>query len=305
VTRDLILHHFDLSPFAEKIRLLMGLKDLAWRSVEIPMIMPKPDLTALTGGYRKTPVLQIGAEVYCDTARIARELERRFPQPSLYGDGNPGMGPALAWWSDSPFFEPGAGLSMGVNADIPEAVLRDRKQFFNFMDFETLPEQLPHLYGQLLAHAVLVDDQLADGREYLFGARPGWGDICAYFVIWMCRNNVPAAATYFEPLAKLNAWADRMSAIGHGRRTEMPPQEALAVARDTQAGPGTGVAAGEPLPLQSGMPVTVTPDDYGKVPVNGRLISLDNRGISINRDDVRAGNVNVHFPRAGYRVLPA
>ncbi|MDH5175928.1 MAG: glutathione S-transferase N-terminal domain-containing protein, partial [Gammaproteobacteria bacterium] len=52
---ELILHHFDWSPYAEKVRVLLGIKGLAWRSVQIPMISPKPDLTALTGGYRKTP----------------------------------------------------------------------------------------------------------------------------------------------------------------------------------------------------------------------------------------------------------
>ena len=68
---DLILHHYPTSPFAEKVRLVLGYKNLAWKSVVIPQIMPKPDLQALTGGYRKTPVLQIGADIYCDTALIA------------------------------------------------------------------------------------------------------------------------------------------------------------------------------------------------------------------------------------------
>ena len=74
-TQDLILHHFDASPFAEKVRLILGFKGLAWRSVQIPMAMPKPDVVALTGGYRKTPLLQIGADIYCDTALIARVLD--------------------------------------------------------------------------------------------------------------------------------------------------------------------------------------------------------------------------------------
>lgn len=82
---DIILHHYKISPYSEKVRL--GLKGLAWRSVEIPMIMPKPDLTALTGGYRKTPVLQIGADVYCDSQLIMRELEPRHPIPSFYPAG--------------------------------------------------------------------------------------------------------------------------------------------------------------------------------------------------------------------------
>jgi hypothetical protein len=65
---ELILHHYPTSPFAEKARLLLGFKGLSWRSVHISPVMPKPDLTALTGGYRKTPVLQIGADIYCDTS---------------------------------------------------------------------------------------------------------------------------------------------------------------------------------------------------------------------------------------------
>ena len=71
---DLVLHHYPESPYAEKVRRILGFKGLAWKSVTIPMMMPKPDLLALTGGYRKTPVLQIGADVYCDTDLIARVL---------------------------------------------------------------------------------------------------------------------------------------------------------------------------------------------------------------------------------------
>src|SRR5215470_10128128 len=81
---DIILHHYDISPYSEKVRTGLGLKGLAWASVELPVIMPKPNLTALTGGYRKTPVLQIGADIYCDSQLIMRELERRYPTPSFY-----------------------------------------------------------------------------------------------------------------------------------------------------------------------------------------------------------------------------
>ena len=78
---DLILHHYDGSPFAHKIRAILGFKGLAWRSVKIPMIMPKPDLMPLSGGYRRTPVMQAGADIWHDTQLIAAELERRQPGP--------------------------------------------------------------------------------------------------------------------------------------------------------------------------------------------------------------------------------
>ena len=106
---DIILHHYEISPYSEKVRLGLGLKGLAWGSVEIPVIMPKPDLTALAGGYRKTPVLQIGADSYCDSQLIVRELERRHPTPSFHPVG-PGAADALAWWAEKTTFSPAAGI---------------------------------------------------------------------------------------------------------------------------------------------------------------------------------------------------
>jgi glutathione S-transferase len=75
---ELILHHYDFSNYLEKVRLALGYKKLNWRSVIIPAMNPKPDLIPLTGGYRRTPVLQIGADVYCDTQLILSELDRRM-----------------------------------------------------------------------------------------------------------------------------------------------------------------------------------------------------------------------------------
>ena len=46
------------------------------------------------------------------------------------------------------------------------------------------------------------------------------------------------------------------------------------------------------------------PDDYGKVPVRGEIVSLSAQHIAIRRSDERAGAVVVHFPRAGFLVVP-
>src|ERR1700742_1502756 len=97
---DLILHHFASSPFSEKIRLILGYKHLAWRSVEVPMYLPKPDVVALTGGYRRTPFLQIGADIICDTALMARVIDRVAPEPPLYPAAHAGMANLVAQWAD-------------------------------------------------------------------------------------------------------------------------------------------------------------------------------------------------------------
>lgn len=297
----LILHHFDWSPFAEKARLALGLKRLEWASVQIPMILPKPDLMPLTGGYRKTPVLQIGADVYCDTRLIACELERRFPDPTLFPGGNRGAALALSHWSDTALFEPGAGLSM-ANKDLPEPLVADRKQFFNFMDFSRLEQDSPHLSTQLRANARLIEEQLADGRRFLLGDAPGWADICAYFPLWMTRTFVAGAAAMLPQGERALAWEARVRAIGHGHRIELDANAALDVANSARPEPGRGVDPRDPLALRAGERVTVTPDDYGKVAVTGELVTLDVEEVAVRRSDPRVGMIVTHFPRIGYRI---
>lgn len=298
----LILHHFDWSPFAEKIRLVLGLKGLSWQSVQVPMVPPKIDLARLTGGYRKTPTLQVGADIYCDTRLIARELERRHPSPTLFPRGNRGAALALSHWSDTAFFEPGAGLSMSVNREVPEAVIADRKSFFTFMDFSRLEADTPHLFTQMRANAALVDEQLSDGRKYVFGDAPGWADITAYFPVWMARTFIPSSAEVLAEFVQLTAWEKRMRDVGHGSRSDISAERALDVARDSAADAGAGVDARDALGYAVGDRVTVSPSDYGKVPVTGELVTLAIDEVAVRREDERVGEVVTHFPRIGYRV---
>lgn len=299
---SLILHHFDWSPFAEKARLTLGFKSLAWQSVQIPMIMPRPALMPLTGGYRKTPTLQIGADVYCDTRLIVRELERRYPQPTIFPDGQRGLSLALSHWSDTAFFEPGAGLSMGMNKDVPEAVVNDRKGFFNFMDFSRLEADTPHMLAQLRCNAELLEQQLGDGRDFLLGRGAGWADITGYFPLWMARIFIPVANDLLAPFARIASWEERVKAFGHGTRTELEAEQALEIARLATPEPGQGVDPTDPLGLRVGERVSVAPDDYGKIKVSGELITLQMHEVAVRREDPRVGTVVTHFPRIGYRV---
>jgi glutathione S-transferase len=299
---DLILHHFDCSPFAEKARLALGLKRLVWASVQIPMIMPKPDLMPLTGGYRKTPVLQVGADIYCDTRLIARELERRYPSPTLFPDGNQAISLALSHWSDGAFFEPGAGLSMALAQEVPEAVITDRKQFFNFMNFDRLQQDVPHMLAQLRANAALLEQQLGDGRDFILGGAPGWADITAYFPLWMARTFVPPSGALFAANARMLAWEARVRDLGHGRRSDIEASEAIEIARAATPEPSGGVDAEDPLMMRAGQRVSVSPDDYGRVPVAGDLWTLNLNEVAVRREDDRVGTVVTHFPRIGYRI---
>ena len=303
---DLILHHHDPSPFADKIRLALGIKGLAWSSVQVPMIMPKPDLTMLTGGYRKAPVLQIGADIYCDTSLIARELEQRYPAPTLFPGGHPGLGYALARWSDKAFFEPGAGLSMGENVGIPAEILEDRFRFFNFMDFSDMASQMPHCYAQFQAQAQLLEDELNSvATAFLMGDEPSWIDIQAYFPVWMANTNIPRARELLEPFPAINGWSGRMESIGRGQRTDVEADYAHTTARKADPLPADGVPDSPFHDLKQGDPVDVVPDDYGFDPVAGKLATLNTHKIVVERETDELGSIAVHFPRSGYRVAAA
>lgn len=299
---DIILHHFDASPFAEKIRIILGIKKLPWRSVQIPMIMPKPDLTELTGGYRKTPVLQIGADIYCDTWLIADFLDQRHPTPALFKKGERGRALALSRWSDKSFFEPGAALSMGENPAVPDAVIDDRKAFFNFMDFGKLSEALPESRRRFQAHAALIEADLQSRDRFLDGEAPGFSDVLAWFVVWMAYGNIPSVEKLLAPFPALRAWADRMRAIGHGDVTSLDANDAIDIAAAATPTDGGLVTENNPLALKAGQQVNVFADDYGQDRIRGELVRLDHSIISIKRTSERAGDLHLHFPAIGYAV---
>ena len=302
---DIILHHYETSPYSEKVRLGLGLKGLAWASVEIPIIMPKPDLTALTGGYRKTPVLQIGADIYCDSQLIMRELERRYPSPSFYPAGR-GTTDALAWWAEKTMFSPAVGIVFAKKPDaLPEGFLEDRAKFSGRnIDPAAMRAALPYLLDQLRAHSDWLDQMLADGRPFLQGAIPGLADLAAYHPIWFLKRNFGPSAP-FAGFLRLLDWTERVAAVGHGERSKMTSQEALAVARATRPSVSAAADPQDPIGRKPGQQVTVTPDDTGRDPVSGELVSSTAHEIVIKRSDPAAGDVCVHFPRAGFVVASA
>src|SRR6187455_3390776 len=167
----LILHHFPQSPFSEKIRLIFGLKKIAWTSVEISRIMPRPDLMPLTGGYRRTPVMQIGADIFCDTQIIIREIEARFPSPTLFPGGNAGVPWALGMWTDRPWFQSTVSLVFGLLGDkVPQDFIADRSKLRGApFDVAAMKAAIPQMRDQFRANVDWIEAQLGDGRSFLLG----------------------------------------------------------------------------------------------------------------------------------------
>ena len=301
---ELIFHHYPNSPFSEKIRLIFGLKHLAWRSVLIPVILPKPDVVALTGGYRKTPVLQIGADIYCDSALIARVLDQIQPLPGLYPATAP-LAVPLAQWADSTLFwaavawvlQP-AGAAALFDNPTPEAMkafAADRAGMSGGARRMTLTDATV----QLKTHLAALDAQLEQGGPFLLGAAPTIADFAVAHTLWFIRR-APPVAHILAPHAALGAWLDRQLAIGHGNSARMGGADAVAVAA---AAVGHAPVSDEPgLGFAAGQAVTVAAIDTGPDPVAGSLVGLSADSVVIRRTDARAGTVQVHFPRFGFQI---
>ena len=302
---DFILHHYATSPFSEKVRVGFGIKKLAWKAVTVPNIMPKPDLMPLTGGYRKTPVLQIGADIFCDTQLIMLEIEKRAPKPPLLPVGQEGEARALAMWIDRNIFWAAVGVVMGAIGDkLPEAFQKDRAEFSGrSFDADRLKAAGPFARDQTYAQLLLAEQMLRDGRPFLLGAVPSLADCALYNPVWFLQMRAGAGNTVspLGRLPKILEWAERMKAIGSGKPAEMTAAEALDIAKAATP-EAAKVDEKDPSGLKSGQKISITPDDTGKVAVTGTLVGLEPDRVSIIRSDDRVGDVAVHFPRAGFVV---
>lgn len=301
---ELVLHHYDISPFSEKVRLVLGYKRLKWRSVQIPIVAPKPDLVALTGGYRRTPTLQVGADIYCDSALIARTLDRLCPSPALYPDDAP-LAENFAAWADSTLFwtmiplviQPGnlGQLFAGAPPEALKAFAADRAAFTAGMRRLTANDAAP----QFATYLARIERQLGDARSFLFGEAPSIADFSLAHCLWFVWR-LPATAPLLAPYSYTGAWLGRMRGFGHGVRDEIAAEQALQIAASADS--TAPVEFDSTLGYQRGEPIIVSAIDYGTDPVAGTLVALTRDEVALQRTDERAGKVVVHFPRIGFQV---
>ena len=311
---EIILHHYPRSPYAEKIRLALGLKGLSYGSVTTPAWMPKPDLLALTGGYRRAPVLQVGADIFCDSALILLALERLQPDPTLFPAGSRASAMTLGSALEKALFFQAVGLVAGLAGQAyPPDLLADRLACFGFsLEQATMLPQQAVFADRINAQLVRLQDMLGDGRPYLLGAAVTAADLAAYHPLWQLRRagGDAEAAQIIEgllpPLQGLRPWMERIAALGHGNPREMTGAEALAIA--AAATPMVPEEAASAAGLQGfalGEQVRVAADDYGRDPVVGTLVAVSDDAIALRRTDPALGEITVHFPRVGFDVTAA
>lgn len=311
---EIILHHYPRSPYAEKIRLALGLKGLSYGSVTTPAWMPKPDLLPLTGGYRRAPVLQVGADVFCDSALILHAIERLQPSPPLFPAGGEAMAMALGSTIEKALFFQAVGLVAGLAGQAyPPDLLADRLACFGFsLEQAALLPRQSLFVDRINARLIQLQGMLADGRPYLLGTALSAVDLCAYHPLWQLRRaggDADAARTIeglLPPLRILQPWMERVAATGHGGPREMTGAEALAAAAAAEPLVPAGAPGSPGLQGRAcGDQVRVAADDYGRDAVAGRLLAVSDHAIVLRRSVPGLGEINVHFPRVGFDVTAA
>ena len=305
---SLILHHYPQSPVAHKVRMALGIAGASWQSVEIPRLPPKPLLVPLTAGYRRTPVLQIGADIYCDSQNIALAIDQSNPPHSLFPDYTYGMAMMISNWAETTLFDLSVRLVLThALGKVPEDFIRDRGSLYfepNWTE-ASLRAALPSVMHELRASLGFVEAHLAatDGT-YLNGQKPCYGDAALGYICWLLRGRWDGGGTLLANYPALSALEAALDRLGDGQPQDMDAEAALAIATAAMPQSPIGIIDGASS-LAIGQNVMIRPKGETADPdVVGTLRYCDGMRISIDHRHEQVGHVAVHFPVVGYVMTP-
>lgn len=301
-SRTLILHQYDTSPFSQKAQKMMGLKELSWQSVEMPMIAPKPDVEALTGGYRGTPVLQIGRDVFIDNWMIARALDEFDASgPAINAQGGLREAALYAWGER--LFTPLLHAALAAYQSEWDAdFLADRKRVFPDVDFDTLDVSDPDRRSQVRAYLGTVEAQLGLDQDFLGGAQADSCDIHVWGMVWMIHSALPALMPIVETFPRLTDWYERVSALGTGDREDVKIDVAWQSLKDGPARPLPDTPDQEPLAPWVGEVVDIAAGSADRGSASGRLLAVDHEQVVLGVEPISGEAAQVWFPRFGYHL---
>lgn len=305
--KPLILYHYPLSPFSEKMRAMLGYAGIPWRSVQVREMPPRPLLQRLAGGYRKIPVAQIGADVFCDTRCIASEIARRARRPRLALERCSPAEQAFVTRTDLDIFLActlsANTLAMGQRVlqsmSLPDLArfAWDRAQMgWKAAGAGGAPL---HRRPRPLVREHLIDlAQRLEHQPFLFGRQPSHADFSAFHGLWFLH--VLARSPLVREQARVLEWLERMRGFGHGSfepMTEADAMEWAASQRPRRLEAGSGSAS------EVGRHSAIEPLDYAQERSTGLLVAATATRWVLAREEEGLGRLHVHFPRQGYRLL--
>lgn len=300
----MILHHYDVSPYSEKIRLMLGFTGIAWQSAISPPMPPRPVVDPLVGGYRRIPIAQLGADLFCDTTIIAAEIAALSGQAELAYEGCSPLAQAFIDKTRTERFMPvvqtavpRSVLSTLVTRYWPWQIVKlmaDRAGVAKTSKLRrTKRPEMERIVGEFKEEL----EQLAGANKYLFGEQPTLADFAAYHLVWFADLTRPG--TFLEGYDHALAWQARMRAFGHGKSTKINKALVFEAAREGQPRVLSRAQLSDP---NIGASVTIEPTDYARDSVTGILAGADDSRWVVARHTEKFGTLHVHFPVADYQI---
>ncbi|KAI8061190.1 hypothetical protein BC940DRAFT_136969 [Gongronella butleri] len=316
MTTDIVLHWYPESPFANKVSWLLNYKKIAYKTVKIDICEPRPLRRPLDAGYRKTPILQIGNQVYCDSKAIIEQLEEMVPEPSLFpvttANGTSTVGAAHAWslLLDSVVFT--AVASQFELAQLPPNFFEDRLEL---LGAKITPEEWalkrPVAKIDLDAHLARVHQSIPvisspDAPAWLLGtATPSVADFSLAMNTWFMQLLIPDELAKYPRMTA--HFQQLMPLIDPKRVYGMPAitaEDALAIAKEQQKMPSANTVPPAYAYLTKGQKVGVTPTDLGIQAAIGELVALTDKHVILKITDERTNAVYVHLPLVYFAIVP-
>jgi glutathione S-transferase len=303
---QLILHHYPMSPFSQKIRSMLGYAQLPWQSVITREMPPRPMVAQLAGGYRKIPVAQTGADVFCDSKVIAAEIAALSGKPALALENCSAEIQAYVAEVDLEIF---LACVMGGGTRTLNRKVRESMSWLDLSRFiwdrvnlgrkaNVKAAGFRQARPRVLKHLADVENRLQ--QDFLFGMQPDHADFSTYHSLWFIREL--AESSMVNAFPKTMRWMDRMKAFGEGMRSDISGETALTIAAAATPRPVPAPMLADPL---VGTRVRIAPSDYAQSPTTGVLAGADASRWILAREEPALGTLHVHFPRQGFVLTPA
>lgn len=298
----MILHHYKVSPFSEKIRAMLGYSNMNWQSANSPAAPPRPIIDPLAGGYRRIPIAQIGADIFCDTRQISTEIARLSGKPELALENCASEVQDFVQLLDNEVF-----MAVATSGSTKHGLLLLAKHFTPWSAYRLLKDRAQMAKNSNLKRAnreaslALVSEQLAtietmlENAPFLFGEQPNIADFAAYHVLWFKEKT--AGGNFLKEHPATAEWLQRIRDFGHAKSSRVTKAEVFATAKNAEP-------RVIPAELQNGdlvgAAVSIAPNDYALTPVTGTLVGNGTRSLVLARETADFGTIHVHFPTQGY-----
>ena len=254
-------------------------------------------------GYRRIPVLQIGAHFYCDST-LAFNVLAEVSDRLTWAGGLSATEELLRQDAEEQIF------FAVIAAASPTSVLRFLAQdlglfgMFRFLKDRArmMKDSTLEKISQPVATRLIKDfleqlNSLLRLEQFLSGAHVGYLDLCCYHPLWMASLISREARSAFPPLVR--AWMQRIAALGHGRSMLVSQHQI----HDMVIGDGFQDLIGEVTgPFRPGSLVSVRPTDYARDSTVGHLVVMDEHQCVIKRNLQSGAVVFLHFPIIGFEV---